>query len=111
MTGSAKVLASYAYPTPISWGSPHLEIYCPGKANGSNSVYRKYRSLDAIDTTFNPPGDALEWVGGPMADYETSIAAIARSESQFLDVLLPLPCCFGVRFNVQRLLEHFALRA
>jgi len=79
MTGSAKALASYAYPTAISWGAPHLEIYIPGKANDSNSVYRKSRYLGDTDTSYNPTGDDVEWVGGVMATYEFSIAAIARS--------------------------------
>jgi hypothetical protein len=74
MSGTATALSSYSYPTALSWGYPHLEVF----ALSSNNVYWKYRGLASQDTIWNPTDGSLALVGGADASFDTTVAAIAR---------------------------------
>jgi hypothetical protein len=83
MLGTATALSSYYYPTAVSWGYPHLEVFIPSK-NQTESVYWKYRGLTSSDTVWNPTDGSLAYVssflGGGLAAVDTSITAITRSK-------------------------------
>jgi hypothetical protein len=54
----------YLFPTPVSWGYPHLEVLAL-TTNTSYSVYRKFRPSNATSTQdWYPPGSDFEVVGG-----------------------------------------------
>jgi hypothetical protein len=78
MSGTATVLSSYSYPTAISWGYPHMEVFAVGP--GDASVYRKYRGLDSSDTIWKPTNGSLDWVGGTLTSFDTSVAAVSRTK-------------------------------
>ncbi|KAI0884178.1 fucose-specific lectin [Annulohypoxylon maeteangense] len=64
MTGSPTSVSVGLAPTAISWGYPHLEIFAMTN-NVTQSVYRKYRNVNATsDTDFVPSGKDMELVGG-----------------------------------------------
>jgi hypothetical protein len=78
MSGNASVLSSYYYPTAVSWGYPHLEVFAVGQ--NPNTVYWKYRGLDSPDTTWKPTNGSLSWVGGALTSFDTSVAAVSRAQ-------------------------------
>lgn len=79
MTGTATPLTDYVYPTAISLGYPHLEIFAAGKDDNSvETVYWKWRGLNSSDSQLSPTDDSLAWVGGVLATYAKSVAALAR---------------------------------
>ena len=78
MSGTATVLSSYSYPTAISWGYPHLEVFAVGP--GDASVYRKYRGLDSSDLIWKPTNGSLDWVGGTLTSFDKSVAAVSRTK-------------------------------
>jgi hypothetical protein len=86
MSGPATPLERYFYPTPISWGYPHLEVLVPSK-NATDAVYSKRRGLAGTNTTWYPTDGTLEIVGGEMATFDTSVAAITR-DAQHVDIFI-----------------------
>jgi hypothetical protein len=76
MAGSATALASYYYPTAMSWGYPHLEVLIPS-SNQTESSYHKYRGLGTSSTEWNPTDGSLALIGGKSAPFSTSIAAVS----------------------------------
>ena len=79
MTGSATPLTDYVYPTAISLGYPHLEIFAVGKDdNNEETVYWNWRGLNSSDSQLSPTDGSLAWVGGILATYAKSVAALAR---------------------------------
>ena len=69
MSGNAPVLSSYYYPTAVSWGYPHLELFAVGQ--NPNTVYWKYRGLDSPGTTWKSTDGSLSWVGGALTSFDT----------------------------------------
>jgi hypothetical protein len=87
MTGSSTTAAKYLYPTPISWGYPHLEVLAL-TTNTTDSVYRKYRNVNATSVMdWNPSGQDFELVGGAV-DFPRSIAVRARPQSNNTNLFL-----------------------
>jgi hypothetical protein len=78
MSGSATVLSNYFYPTPVSWEYPHLEVFVPS-VNKKEAIYWKYRGLNSSCTTWNPTDGSLASIGGVLAEFDPSVAALTRS--------------------------------
>lgn len=75
MTGDATPLSTYSYPTIVSQGSPHLEVFIPA----NNSIYWKYRSVNqGPDTAWYPSSGGLKNVADSLLDTPTSVASIGR---------------------------------
>lgn len=78
MTASPTSVSPGLAPTPISWGYPHLEIFAL-TTNTTDSVYRKYRNVNATDNIWYPGGYNMELVGGSVsADASPSVAVNHR---------------------------------
>ncbi|XDG02587.1 hypothetical protein ABKA04_002202 [Annulohypoxylon sp. FPYF3050] len=76
MTGSPTSVTVGLAPTAISWGYPHLEIFALTN-NNTQSVYRKYRNVNATsDMDFVPSGSAMELVGGGINNLEAPSVAL-----------------------------------
>jgi hypothetical protein len=76
MSGSATAISGYTYPTAISWGSPHMEVFVLSNTQ-PNHVYSKYRGLNTSGTDWKPADSSLELVGGDLLPLD-SVAAISR---------------------------------
>jgi len=77
MTGTSTVTGRYLYPTAVSWGYPHMEVFAL-TTNTQYSVYRKSRFPNATSVDdWQPSGKDFETVGGAIAD-GSSIAVRAR---------------------------------
>jgi hypothetical protein len=64
MTGTSLVTERYLFPSPVSWGYPHMEVLVLS-TNERYSVYRKFRNANATSPTdWKPSGRSLERVGG-----------------------------------------------
>ncbi|KAI1500696.1 fucose-specific lectin [Biscogniauxia marginata] len=64
MTGSPSSVAPESYPTAVSWGYPHLEVFAVSN-NERYSIYRKYRNSNAAsDCDFQSDGSTMKLVGG-----------------------------------------------
>jgi hypothetical protein len=78
MSGTAVPLPTYYFPTPISWGAPHLEMLIP---TNNQDIEWKYRALNSSDgTTWYPTNDILASLGGVLSTIDKSIAAVSRTE-------------------------------
>jgi hypothetical protein len=87
MSGTATALSNYLFPTPISWGYPHLEVLALSD-NQSDSVFWKWRDLNSSETEIWQPTDgSLEAVGGTAAPFDNGVAAIARGVG-FVDLFI-----------------------
>jgi hypothetical protein len=84
MTGTATALSGYTYPTAVSWGYPHLEVFTNSKAHTN---YWKYRGMNTSDTIWHPTDGSLATFGGVDADFDTSLSAISRKKGD-VDVFL-----------------------
>jgi len=78
MSGSASILSSYAFPTAVSWGYPHLEVF----ALNSN-VYPewKYRNSTVRSEDWQPTSQSFTSLGGQTAPYQLGMAAVARGNT------------------------------
>ncbi|KAI1458979.1 fucose-specific lectin [Annulohypoxylon moriforme] len=83
MTGTPTSVTAGLAPTAISWGYPHLEIFALTN-NVTQSVYRKYRNVNATsDMDFVPSGTRMELVGGGVNTYDApSISVNHRITSE-----------------------------
>ncbi|KAK7978412.1 fucose-specific lectin [Apiospora saccharicola] len=71
MTGGPTSVNPGLAPTAVPWGYPHLEVYALTR-NTTNSVYRKWRGMNApSESDFTPAGRDMALVGG---DVDTTIA-------------------------------------
>jgi hypothetical protein len=76
MTGTSTIVARYLFPTPISWGYPHLEVVAL-TTNTSNSVYKRYRPSNATSSQDWYPSDGtFELVGGAV-NVGSSVAVLS----------------------------------
>lgn len=74
MTGSATLVSAYSYPTAVSLGSPHVEVFA---LTPQSQPLWKYRNTS---TTWYPQSGILQSLGGNAAPYTQGIAAISRGE-------------------------------
>ena len=81
MSGTATVLSNYLFPTAVSWGYPHLEVFALSDAD---VPYWKWKNSSSSDP-WNPPGNSLESLSGQTAPFENGLAAIARGFG-FVDI-------------------------
>ncbi len=83
MSGPAIALASYVFPTAISWGAPHLEVFALNQGSYPEWKYRLANSIGSSENNnWQPSNDtspAFSTLGGRTAPDELSIAAVARS--------------------------------
>ncbi|KAF8864657.1 hypothetical protein BDZ45DRAFT_17622 [Acephala macrosclerotiorum] len=64
MTGSAAPLTGYIYPTAISLGYPHLEIFAArNDDNNVETVHWKWRGLNSSDNQLSPTDGSLHGLG------------------------------------------------
>ena len=73
MSGTATILSIYSYPTAISWGSPHLEVFA---LDSADVVYWKWRNLST--TSWVPQSNALQSLSGIAAPFAQGVAAVVR---------------------------------
>jgi len=85
MSGTAKALTSYSYPTAVSWGSPHMEVFALDTEAYPNWKYRN--STASAANQWNPENKTLEYIGGASAPFEYGIAAITR-DAQNVDIFV-----------------------
>jgi hypothetical protein len=86
MSGSATATSGYTYPTPISWGYPHLEVFVAATSSRkTKSVYWKYRGLNSSNTAWSPTDTSLQQVGGEISF--DNIGAVARGAGK-VDILV-----------------------
>jgi hypothetical protein len=76
MSGTAIAISGYTYPTAVSWGYPHLEVFTLSNTQ-SKTVYTKYRGVNSSNTDWEPKNSSLFLVGGDLAPVD-SIAAVSR---------------------------------
>jgi hypothetical protein len=74
MSGTATVLSDYLFPTSVSWGYPHLEVFA---LSDGDVPYWKWKNSSGSDP-WNPQGSSLESLNGQTASFENGLAAIAR---------------------------------
>lgn len=74
MSGSATIVSAYSWPTALSFGSPHVEVFA---LNQQLQPLWKYRNTT---TTWYPQSESLQQLGGTAAPYTQGIAAITRGE-------------------------------
>src|ERR1700739_4132712 len=74
MSGTATVLSKYLFPTAVSWGYPHLEVFA---LSDSDVPYWKWKNSSTSDP-WNPQGNSLESLNGQTAAFENGLAAITR---------------------------------
>lgn len=74
MSGTATVLSNYLFPTSVSWGFPHLEVFA---LSDGDVPYWKWKNSSSSDP-WNPQGNSLESLSGRTASFENGLAAIAR---------------------------------
>src|SRR5271156_2851182 len=74
MSGTATVLSDYLFPTSVSWGYPHLEVFA---LSDGDVPYWKWKNSSSSDP-WNPQGNSLESLNGQTAAFENGLAAIAR---------------------------------
>jgi hypothetical protein len=80
MTGTSTAMARYLFPTPVSWGYPHLEVLALTE-NVTFSVYRKYRPSNATSTQdWYPHGSDFEPVGGSSLPSGNAVAVRSRRQ-------------------------------
>lgn len=77
MSGTATSMPAYQFPTAVSWGYPHLEVFALQK-----DVYPvwKYKGSSA-DEDWSPGRQSFTLLNGQIAPYQPSMAAIARNGS------------------------------
>jgi hypothetical protein len=75
MSGTATAISGYFYPTVVSWGYPHLEVFTSSQ---NHSNYWKHRGLSNSDTVWQPTDGSFASFGGTDANFDTSLAAISR---------------------------------
>src|SRR2546423_1816329 len=74
MSGTATVLSNYLFPTPVSWGYPHLEVFA---LSDGDIPYWKWKNSSSPNP-WNPQGNSLESLNGQTAGFENGLAAITR---------------------------------
>jgi hypothetical protein len=73
MSGTATILSIYSYPTAISWGRPHLEVFA---LDSADVIYWKWKNSSTA--SWNPQSNTLESLSGIAAPFEQGVAAVAR---------------------------------
>jgi hypothetical protein len=68
-------MSASAFPTAVSWGYPHLEVFA---ASSNQSVYWKYRGLNTKDTTWHPTDGTLTPLSAHTSSFYKSITALSR---------------------------------
>jgi hypothetical protein len=81
MSGTATILAVYSYPTAVSWGSPHLEVFA---LDSEGDPLWKYRNTTS---SWSPQSGDLVSLDGTAASIEQAIAAVAR-DAENVDILV-----------------------
>ena len=77
MSGTATSMSAYHYPTAVSWGHPHLEVFTLG-----DDVYPQWKYRDSSSSEgWNPGAQSFASLGGQTDSYQPSVAAIARAEA------------------------------
>lgn len=76
MTGPAEIHSGFSYPTAVSGGYPHLEVFAISPKN--LSAYWKHRS-DARSSWTTKNDSPLDLVGGNISTFQLGVAAVARS--------------------------------
>src|SRR5207248_1859732 len=74
MSGTATLLSNYLFPTPVSWGYPHLEVFA---LSDGDIPYWKWKNSSSPNP-WNPQGNSLESLNGQTAGFENGLAAITR---------------------------------
>ncbi|KEF61652.1 uncharacterized protein A1O9_03220 [Exophiala aquamarina CBS 119918] len=85
MSGTAIALSSYSYPTAVSWGSSHLEVFAL-----DTGVYPDWKYKDSTASAANewsPENSTFEYIGSSTAPFQYGIAAIAR-DTQNVDIFI-----------------------
>ncbi|KAJ9614397.1 hypothetical protein H2200_002533 [Cladophialophora chaetospira] len=79
MSGTATSMTAYQFPTAVSWGYPHLEVFALRE-----KVYPEWKyksSTDSAGDSWLPAAQAFTSLGGETAPYQLGIAASARSST------------------------------
>ncbi|KIX98981.1 uncharacterized protein Z520_05442 [Fonsecaea multimorphosa CBS 102226] len=82
MSGTAAALESYAFPTAVSWGYPHLEVFALNSSIFPEWKYRTSSGQSSGTTGWQPATDgtgAFESIGGQTSPHELAVAALARN--------------------------------
>ncbi|KAJ9606106.1 hypothetical protein H2200_009067 [Cladophialophora chaetospira] len=82
MSGPAIALASYAFPTAVSWGYPHLEVFAVNSSVIPAWKYRQLVSPDSETSEWVPSqdtGEAFTSLGGFTEPAQFGIAATTRN--------------------------------
>jgi hypothetical protein len=80
MKGTSTVMARYLFPTPVTWGYPHLEVLALTE-NATFSVYQKYRPSNAMSTQgWYPHVSDFEPVGGSSLPSGNAVAVRSRRQ-------------------------------
>jgi hypothetical protein len=81
MSGTATIMASYAYPTAVSWGESHLEVWGIDQDGAPGWKYKDATS------SWSPQNNGWGYIGGIAAPFEQGVAAVARSK-QNVDIFI-----------------------
>jgi len=76
MSGTATVLSIFNYPTALSWGYPHMEVFA---LDSIQAPYWKWKeSASSAPDDWNPQGNSLQFLGGQAAPFMNGLAAVTR---------------------------------
>src|SRR5436190_22879563 len=76
MSGTAEALASYAFPTPVTYGYPNIGVFAISEAR---EVAYKWRTLSSSGgDVWNPTDNSLKGLGGAVSPSQNGVFALSR---------------------------------